>query len=36
VLANRLAATVEWTPDSIMNRTEELIRILFEAWDMTV
>lgn len=36
VLANRLAATVEWTPDSIMNRTEELIRILFEAWDMKV
>jgi len=34
LLANRLAATVDWTGDSIMNRTEELIRILFEAWDM--
>jgi hypothetical protein len=34
VLANRLAATVDWTGDSIMNRTEDLIRILFDAWDM--
>lgn len=34
ILANRLAATIDWTPDSIMNRTEELIRILFGTWDM--
>jgi hypothetical protein len=34
VLANRLAATVDWTPDSIMNRTEDMIRILFVAWDL--
>ncbi len=34
VLSNRLAATVEWTPAAIVSRTEELIRILFQAWDL--
>jgi hypothetical protein len=34
VLANRLAATQDWTPLSITSRTEELIRILFLAWDL--
>jgi hypothetical protein len=36
VLSNRLAATVDWTPDAIMSRTEELIRILFSAWELKV
>lgn len=34
LLSNRLGATVDWTPDAIMSRTEDMIRILFEAWDM--
>jgi hypothetical protein len=34
VLSNRLGATVDWTPDAITSRTEDLIRILFNAWDM--
>jgi hypothetical protein len=34
LLANRLAATVDWTPESIMNRTEDMIRILFDAWEL--
>src|SRR5262249_23109264 len=33
VLANRLGATADWTVQSISSRTEDLIRILFEAWD---
>ena len=34
VLSNRLRTIKDWTPAVIVNRTEELIRILFEAWDM--
>jgi hypothetical protein len=34
VLSNRLGATVDWTPEAIMSRTEELIRILFDAWEL--
>lgn len=34
VLANRLGATADWTAQSITSRTEDMIRILFEAWDL--
>jgi hypothetical protein len=36
VLSNRLGATVDWTPDAISSRTEDLIRILFGAWDLKI
>lgn len=36
ILANRLGATADWTPASITSRTEDLIRILFKAWDLDV
>ena len=34
VLANRLGVTGDWTAQSITSRTEDLIRILFESWDL--
>lgn len=34
VLANRLGMTQQWTAESIKNRTEELIRLLFQSWEM--
>jgi hypothetical protein len=34
VLANRLGVTGDWTAQSITSRTEDMIRILFEAWDL--
>jgi hypothetical protein len=34
VLANRLGATADWTAQSITSRTEDMIRILFETWDL--
>lgn len=34
ILANRLGATADWRVQSISSRTEDMIRILFEAWDM--
>ena len=36
VLANRLGMTQQWTSESIRNRTEELIRLLFQSWDLKV
>jgi Protein of unknown function (DUF1524)/Protein of unknown function DUF262 len=36
VLSNRMGATVDWTPDAILNRTEDMIRILFDTWDMKI
>ena len=34
ILANRLGATADWSVQSITSRTEDMIRILFEAWDL--
>lgn len=36
ILSSRLSSVADWSADAIKARTEELIRILFDAWELKV